>query len=163
MIQYLPDHHRVCDTGNHLHSTPAFPAGFIAQLRDIGNYYKSWHQHLEAQLEPQIAQWGYSLLLDCHSFPDKPSRLEHDSGPERPDSCLVPERFAGDPRVPAIVLEINKRPYIQATDGLDPHFQPLAVRKPGYGNWKQGIQRLMRELAEKSVQQAGVRGRTIAV
>ncbi|MFV8817718.1 N-formylglutamate amidohydrolase [Haliea sp. E17] len=151
----------------------------------VENYYRPWHLHLEAQLEQQVEQWGYSLLLDCHSFADKPFAFEDEGKRERPDfclgtcantpawllehcrqfieglgycvevnypyaGCLVPERFAGDTRVPAIMIEINRRLYIKDTAELDPRLQPLPVRKAGYGNWKQRIQRLMGELGALS-------------
>ncbi len=176
------------------HSTDGIPLrralSKVERTLLIENYYRPWHLHLETQLEQQIAQWGYSLLLDCHSFPDRPFGFEQDEGRERPDfclgtcantpqwlvehcvrfieslgysvalnypfaGCLVPERYAGDTRVPAIMLEINKRLYLEDTDSLDAQRLPMPVRKPGYGNWKQRLQALMRQLGEEAGRRAG--------
>ena len=115
----------------------------------LDSYYRPWHLQLKLNIEQQLAHWGHSLLLDCHSFPDKPFGHEDDGGMPRPDicvgssshntplwllercmeqfrnrgysvsidfpyaGCLVPNRFLGDPRVPAIMLEINRGLYLK--------------------------------------------------
>ncbi len=152
--------------------------------RLLESFYRPWHLQLEALLGQQIALWGHSLLIDCHSFPDQPFGFEDDGERPRPDicigtcdntpdwlaeycqryfeglgysvalnfpyaGCLVPERFAGDARVPAIMLEINRKLYIEDIAGLDPGQQALPVRKAGYGNLKQRIQTLMLELVRE--------------
>ena len=119
----------------------------------LDTYYRPWHLKLETNLEQQLQRWGYCLLLDCHSFPNKPFSHEYDNGRARPDiclgtsintpswlmeaccsffqdsgytvevnfpysGCLVPNRFEADIRVPAIMIEINRRLYLEAVQPI---------------------------------------------
>lgn len=115
----------------------------------LDQYYRPWHLQLDALIAHQISRWGYCLLLDCHSFPDKPFANEPAETRPRPDfcigtsmtntpdwllehtcmfledrgfsvevnqpylGCLVPFGYHRNPRVPALMIEVNRQLYIK--------------------------------------------------
>jgi hypothetical protein len=36
---------------------------------------------------------GYSSIIDCHSFPNRPLQIDSDQSPDRPDICIGAEKF----------------------------------------------------------------------
>jgi N-formylglutamate amidohydrolase len=151
----------------------------------LDTYYRPWHLQLEVNLEQQLQRWGYSLLLDCHSFPDEPFAHEDDQGRHRPDICLgvccntpqwlldsctglflkrgytvdvdfpysgcvVPEHFAGDTRVPAVMLEINRRLYLMPAGMESYRLENIPVKATGFEPVRNDIREVMLCLAEES-------------
>ena len=91
--------------------------------------------------EERFLRRGYSVAVD---FPYA--------------GCLVPQRFQGDPRVPAIMVEINRRLYLQPAGGeaYRPGDTPLV--KPEFERVRNDIQAVMLELAARCEARLGSSG-----
>ena len=44
----------------------------------ITKYYETHHQMLTAEVKKELEQHGNALIVDCHSFPNKPLLFEKD-------------------------------------------------------------------------------------
>jgi N-formylglutamate amidohydrolase len=88
--------------------------------------------------ERQFLQRGYSVAVD---FPYA--------------GCLVPDRYAGDNRVPAIMLEINRKLYLKPAVREAYRDGDLAIRLPGFDQVKNDIWAVMLRLAEQLVCRTG--------
>lgn len=49
------------------------------------HHYYPHHTRLYVMVNSQLQKYGTALLLDCHSFPDKPFNRDLDQSPNRPD------------------------------------------------------------------------------
>jgi N-formylglutamate amidohydrolase len=56
--------------------------------RRIANFYRPYHRRLQALLDETQAQFGWSLLVDCHSMPSVGGPLDRDQGSSRVDVVL---------------------------------------------------------------------------
>lgn len=115
----------------------------------LQKYYYPHHQALEAAIQESIDKHEHCLLIDAHSFPDKPFQYERSCSQERPDicigltdsntppeivefisgrlrecgytvaidypyaGCLIPSRFSDDKRVSALMIEVNRKIYLE--------------------------------------------------
>ncbi len=121
------------------------------RARIISDYYRPHHRKLTEAVDSQLQQFGQALIIDCHSFPDKPLRRDLNQDPDRPDynigtdgfhtsgkllqaakaffsernltvginspyaGSIVPAKYYHrDKRVQTIMLEINRRLYLEA-------------------------------------------------
>jgi len=62
--------------------------GFQEAQARIDNYYKPYHATLRGLLESAHKQFGFSVLVDCHSMPSVGGPLDQDIGSTRPDIVL---------------------------------------------------------------------------
>ena len=89
MIQDLRDHHRVFDTGNDLHSTPAFPAGFDINIASrrlllVNTRFRRCAQVIAARRSTSVrscAASGALRLLPGDDAVDDARHPAHDLGP----------------------------------------------------------------------------------
>ena len=88
--------------------------------------------------EQQFLQRGYSVAVD---FPYS--------------GCLVPERYAGDSRLPAIMLEINRGLYLLPAVREAYRYSNLAVRLPEFARLKNDIWAVMLGLTKELVCRCG--------
>lgn len=51
----------------------------------LDEFYWPHHKALSGAVSKQLEQYGRSLILDCHSFPDTPFKRDMDKNPFRPD------------------------------------------------------------------------------
>jgi len=59
----------------------------------LDRFYRPYHRALEKEVKKMLDHFGFSLILDCHSFPSKPLPYEIDQDPDRPDICLGTNSF----------------------------------------------------------------------
>ena len=80
------------------------------KLRDVSkvekdeilkNYYHPHHKTLEYAVDIELEKNDSALIVDCHSFPDKPYYFNSDFGELRPDICIGTDSF----HTPKILLE----------------------------------------------------------
>ena len=88
--------------------------------------------------EQQFLQRGYSVAVD---FPYS--------------GCLVPERYAGDSRLPAIMLEINPGLYLKPAVREAYRYSNLAVRLQEFARLKNDIWAVMLGLTKELVCRCG--------
>lgn len=61
----------------------------VAEIeRRVTQYYRPYHQRLQSLLDETRAQFGWSLLVDCHSMPSIGGPMDRDSGLSRVDVVL---------------------------------------------------------------------------
>jgi N-formylglutamate amidohydrolase len=130
----------------------------------IGRYYKPHHARLSEAVRDAMDVHGYSLVIDCHSFPNRPLPCHDYRESDSPDICigtdsfhtpswlrdmakdayesagwtvavdhpfrgaLVPlEHFGLTPKVHAIMVELNRRLYMDEQTGAKlPTFSAVA-------------------------------------
>jgi N-formylglutamate deformylase len=51
-------------------------------------YYDPYHEELEKKTQRILDEYGKCLIIDGHSFPQKPLVFELDKDPNRPDICI---------------------------------------------------------------------------
>jgi N-formylglutamate amidohydrolase len=61
---------------------------FAEALRRIESYYQPYHETLRRLVNGTAAQFGFCILLDCHSMPSQGGPLESDAGRPRADIVL---------------------------------------------------------------------------
>jgi N-formylglutamate deformylase len=54
----------------------------------LNELYRPYHAELHALVERAVSQFGYCILLDCHSYPEHSLPYEIDGASERPDFVL---------------------------------------------------------------------------
>ncbi|MGB1372496.1 MAG: N-formylglutamate amidohydrolase [Aequoribacter sp.] len=54
----------------------------------LENYYAPWHLTLEANIHEHLQEFGFCVVIDCHSFPNEQLPTETDQTTERPDICI---------------------------------------------------------------------------
>jgi len=55
--------------------------------------YDEHHQILEAAVKGELDSQGHALIIDCHSFPDRPLPCDNDRTTPRPDLCIGTDSF----------------------------------------------------------------------
>jgi N-formylglutamate deformylase len=63
------------------------------RLRLLTDYYDPHHIHLEKLVGRMLEISGKVLIIDCHSFPDRPLPYELDQSLKRPDICIGTDEF----------------------------------------------------------------------
>jgi len=59
----------------------------------LNQYYRPHHKQLDDLVEKALAQYGKALIIDGHSFPDKPLAVDLNQQADRPDICLGTDPF----------------------------------------------------------------------
>jgi len=59
----------------------------------LNRYYRPHHQRLSNEVDGELEQSGSSLIIDCHSFPDKSYYFNNDFNKKRPDVCIGGDEF----------------------------------------------------------------------
>ena len=54
----------------------------------LERFYRPHHAQLAQRVGEALAVFGRALVVDGHSFPDRPLPMEFDQRPDRPDICL---------------------------------------------------------------------------
>jgi N-formylglutamate amidohydrolase len=54
----------------------------------LDRFYRPHHDRLAQRVGEALAVFGRALVIDGHSFPDRPLPMEFDQRPDRPDICL---------------------------------------------------------------------------
>ena len=117
--------------------------------------YNEHHNLLEDKVENMLNQYGLCLIVDCHSFSDKPFIRDTNQNTNRPDICIgttsnntdndmikdyvdvfegngysvevnspyegsmIPTRYVGDERVQSIMIEVNRKLYLDENNNVD--------------------------------------------
>ncbi len=157
---------------------PTVPSAERERL--LESYYRPHHAKLERAVEQSLSAHGSCLILDVHSFPDKPLPVHIEQYGDRPipDICIgtqaghtppwliavferharaagltidmdhpfvgsiVPARWSGDPRVLSVMIEFNKRLYLEPG---------TSRRTEGFQSMKRWSQSLFGELQDSLV------------
>ena len=72
----------VCDDGTPLRNINDSSRGVVIQ------YYQAHHYALKTAIYRRLGTEGYCHIIDAHTFPDRPFKLDLDQSPSRPDICL---------------------------------------------------------------------------
>lgn len=66
-----------------------------ASLREkiMNNYYLVHHNNLLKKVEEQLSKYNKCLIIDCHSFPDRPFNRDLDKTQPRPDYNLGTDEY----------------------------------------------------------------------
>jgi N-formylglutamate amidohydrolase len=128
----------------------------------IENYYRVHHKQLSDEVDKKLEEDGMSLIVDCHSFPDKSYYFNNDFNQSRPDICIgidefhtpkklleqvksfflskgynvqvnnpysgsiVPlKHYKKDKNVKSIMIEINRKLYMQEDGFIIEHYDDL--------------------------------------
>jgi len=59
----------------------------------LNRYYRPHHQQLENLVEQALSAHGKALIIDGHSFPNKPLAVDLNQQANRPDICLGTDSF----------------------------------------------------------------------
>lgn len=59
----------------------------------LKNYYSIHHQNLNQAVDDQLKLFGKALIVDCHSYPNKPLTRDLDQNPKRPDFNIGTDSF----------------------------------------------------------------------
>lgn len=59
----------------------------------LNQYYRPHHQVLETLVEMALSAHGKALIIDGHSFPNKPLAVDLNQQADRPDICLGTDSF----------------------------------------------------------------------
>jgi N-formylglutamate amidohydrolase len=59
----------------------------------IQRYYLPHHERLSNSVDKALSRFGRCLIIDCHSYPEKPLPYEDDQNPDRPDICIGKDEF----------------------------------------------------------------------
>jgi len=59
----------------------------------LKRYYDKHHQLLTDSVKRELVSTGRALIIDCHSFPNKPMPCNSDQATPRPDICIGTDLF----------------------------------------------------------------------
>jgi N-formylglutamate deformylase len=104
-------------------------------------YYWPHHRRLESAVSASLMAHGQALIVDCHSFPSRPSPYERDQDADRTDICIGTDGFHTPPslqnkavhlfRQKGFTVSVN-RPFAGSLVPLkcyrqDPHVQTVMI------------------------------------
>jgi len=93
----------------------------------IENYYRVHHKQLSDEVDKELEEDGNTLIVDCHSFPDKSYYFNSDFNENRPDICIGTDEF----HTPKILIEkvksffLSKGYYVQVNSPYSGSMVPL--------------------------------------
>lgn len=142
----------ICYTSNHnLDKLASFKLEHKLQM--LEKYYDPYHRTLSQYTDEALKRNKYALVLDCHSFSDRPYLCDINNTYGRPDICIgtdsdhtpdelsnilvqyftslgydvrmnypfsgtmIPNGFEKNPRLLAVMIEINRKLYIDWNGG----------------------------------------------
>lgn len=73
-------------------------------MSEVRTYYNKHHIEFESKVERQLSSNGYSLIIDCHSFPNEIIKCSLDKSTDRPDICIGSDEF----HTPKLLVKITK-------------------------------------------------------
>ncbi|MDB9704049.1 N-formylglutamate amidohydrolase [Rhodospirillales bacterium] len=59
----------------------------------LDEFYFPHHEAFHKKVEDELNRNGSALIIDCHSFPNRPLPYENDQNPDRPDICIGTDNF----------------------------------------------------------------------
>lgn len=59
----------------------------------LTEYYWKHHHKLNKAVNEQLNQFGKAIIIDCHSYPNKPLKRDLDKNPKRPDFNIGTDTF----------------------------------------------------------------------
>lgn len=71
----------------------------------LETYYRPHHARLQRCVSDAIAQHGRALVIDCHSFPERPLPYEPDQRASRPQICIGTDDYHTPPALQAAMQE----------------------------------------------------------
>jgi len=75
----------------------------------IESYYEPHHKRLSDEVDLELKETGKSLIIDCHSFPNKAYYFNSDFNENRPDICIGTDSF----HTPLILTQTIKKFFLQ--------------------------------------------------
>lgn len=70
----------------------------------LAQYYRPHHQTMTHAVDDALASSGGCLIVDCHSFTQKPLPYEFDRNPKRPDFCIGTDEFHTPPALKHLLV-----------------------------------------------------------
>jgi N-formylglutamate deformylase len=74
------------------------------RARILDNYYEPHHRALTAAVKDQLDRWSFAMIIDCHSFPDKPLMRSLNKQTPRPDFNIGTDAF----HTPADLVKLSE-------------------------------------------------------
>ena len=109
----------------------------------LNNYYRRHHKKLNDAVNNQLKLFGKTLILDCHSFPNKPLKRDLDKRPGRPDFNIGTDPY----HTPKHLIDVSKAFFENAgyTLGIDWPYNGSIVPLEHYHKNK-NVQTIMLEI-----------------
>ena len=63
------------------------------ETKNLHRYYSKHHQALEVETTTELEKNGRALIVDCHSFPNKPLPCDENQTTPRPDFCIGSDQY----------------------------------------------------------------------
>jgi len=63
------------------------------ETRSLFECYKKHHKMLSKAVRVELEKYGKALIVDCHSFPNKPLPCDKDQSTPRPEFCIGTDSF----------------------------------------------------------------------
>lgn len=127
--------------------------------RLLDAYYRPHHASLTALVDTALLDHGRCLVVDCHSFPDKPLKCNEWHYPDEPsaDICLGTDKF----HTPAPLLEMFKAAFESCgwTVSVNTPFSGALVPMKHYEKDKR-VEAIMIEINRKLYLDDGTRNRS---
>jgi N-formylglutamate deformylase len=77
--------------------------------RLLAEWYDPHHRRLAQAVELALDNYGYCLIIDCHSFPSIPLPCDLDGSVPRPDICIGTDSFHTPPGLLAAAVDFCER------------------------------------------------------
>lgn len=91
------------------HGEPLKRALTDHERKSLEEYYNQHHESLRAAVEKELQQYGQALIIDCHSFPDKPLPCNADQSVPRPEICIGTDAY----HTPSTLSELARKKCIE--------------------------------------------------
>jgi len=78
------------------------------KIRFLNNWYFPHHQKLERLVEAELNANGRALIIDCHSFPLQPWKIEIDNRAYRPEFCIGTDPYHTPPALTEALVNFLK-------------------------------------------------------
>ena len=87
------------------HGEPFRDVSKAEKKRILKKYYYPHHKALTRAVDDELALYKKTLVIDCHSFPNKPLPCNLSQDTNRPDICIGTDSF----HTPKYIIEILKK------------------------------------------------------
>ena len=73
----------------------------------LNRYYYPHHNTITNAIEIELSKNGYSIIIDCHSFPSRSLPFNVDQNPNRPDICIGTDDYHTPGKIIEEIVEVG--------------------------------------------------------
>jgi len=117
----------------------------MTRIRGL-SIYSEYHHALDRLVKECLEQFGFCIILDCHTYPAKSRQYDLDKNEDRPEICLGTDKF----HTPQSLIDSVKNAFLNRNYSVEENTPFKGTMVPSrYFNKNQNVFSLMIEVSRK--------------